>query len=439
MDSSELASKCPYARVLQRNKDRAAETPNEKKKISSAESAEQGDILRKIKQKRLVEPLYYGDYLKIPKLLDCQNPKCDEVGIDAHDEHLFIIIHQTYELWFKQILHELTSVVGIFKQKHIAERDIFKAVSRLRRVVEIQRILVSQLTVLETMTPLGFLEFRDLLFPASGFQSVQWRMIENMLGLKQKKRVMYGHRSYCSYLNKSDASVVENLEREDSIHDLVERWLERTPYVDCETFHFWDHYKKAIDGMLACDRESISRNDKIDEEKKKMQIAELAVTEKHFRSLFDGTVHEEMVRKGQRRLSQGAMQAALCITLYQDEPIFHMPFQLLSTLLEVDECMTLWRYRHSLMVHRMIGARIGTGGSSGFHYLKSTAVRHRIFIDFFNLSTFLIPRATLPDLPPDIKERLDFRHASSSEGDSKKKKTESCPFASASSDEKRGP
>ena len=104
------------------------------------------------------------------------------------------------------------------------------------------------------------------------------------------------------------------------------------------------------------------------------------------------------------------MQAALFITLYQDEPILHMPFQLLNTLLEIDECMTLWRYRHSLMVHRMIGARIGTGGSSGFHYLKSTATRHRIFKDFFNLSTFLIPRVRMPELPQSVKSALDFSY-----------------------------
>eukprot|EP00940_MAST-03C_sp_MAST-3C-sp2_P001315 g1315.t1 len=400
--------KCPFMKMRGRDREEKARGADER-----------GKVLREEKQKRLHEPLYYGDYLQIPKLLDCQHPKCDEVGIEAHDEHLFIVIHQTYELWFKQILHELRSVVKIFKQVEIEERDVFKAVSRLRRVVEIQRILVSQLTILETMTPLGFLEFRDLLFPASGFQSVQWRMVENMLGLKRERRVMYGHRSYCSYLKKADASVVEEMEGQESIHDLVEKWLERTPFLESKGFNFWDHYKEAIRNMLSSDKESILQNDKIDDEKKKIQLGELAVSEKHFQSLFDSKIHAEMMRKGQRRLSQRAMQAALFITLYQDEPIFHMPFQLLSSLLEVDECMTLWRYRHSLMVHRMIGARIGTGGSSGFHYLKSTAVRHRIFIDFFNLSTFLIPRETLPDLPPGIRDLLDFKHATAKRKESK--------------------
>ena len=330
--------------------------------------------------------------------------------MNAHDEHLFVIIHQTYELWFKQILHELRSVTSIFKQSKIAECDIFKAVSRLRRVVEIQRVLVSQLTILETMTPLGFLEFRDFLFPASGFQSVQWRMIENLLGLQRKQRVQYGHRQYCSYLNAQDAKVVQSVESEPSIHELVEKWLERTPYLSSKEFNFWDHYRKAVEDMLEKDRQSIKKNTKITQEKKDIQLQEIEVSAQHFRSLFDKDSHEEMKRKGHRRLSQKAMQAALFITLYQDEPILHMPFQLLNTLLEIDECMTLWRYRHSLMVHRMIGARIGTGGSSGFHYLKSTATRHRIFKDFFNLSTFLIPRVRMPELPQSVKSALDFSY-----------------------------
>jgi tryptophan 2,3-dioxygenase len=402
---------CPYSH-LHGSRDGSLGVGDDKKLTSPRELTrrESEERFREAKEIRISEPLYYGDYLQVPKLLSCQTLKSREHGVDAHDEHLFVIIHQTYELWFKQILHELRSVTGIFKQSKIAECHIFKAVSRLRRVVEIQRVLVSQLTILETMTPLGFLEFRDFLFPASGFQSVQWRMIENLLGLQRNQRVQYGHRQYCSYLNEQDAKIVKNVEEEPSMHDLVESWLERTPYLNSKDFNFWDHYRKAVEDMLEKDRQSIKKNKKISEEKKKLQLGEIEVASKHFISLFDKDAHDEMKRKGHRRLSQKAMQAALFITLYQDEPILHMPFQLLNTLLEIDECMTLWRYRHSLMVHRMIGARIGTGGSSGFHYLKSTATRHRIFKDFFNLSTFLIPRVTMPELPESVKSALDFVH-----------------------------
>ena len=397
---------CPYGHHLKKDDEKSDDTTSPKE-LTRRQSEER---FREAKEIRLHEPLYYGEYLQVPKLLSCQTLKSQEHGVNAHDEHLFVIIHQTYELWFKQILHELRSVTSIFKQSKIAECDIFKAVSRLRRVVEIQRVLVSQLTILETMTPLGFLEFRDFLFPASGFQSVQWRMIENLLGLQRKQRVQYGHRQYCSYLNDQDAKVVKAVESEPSMHDLVEKWLERTPYLSSKEFNFWDHYRKAVESMLEKDRQSIKKNTKISQEKKDIQLQEIEVSAQHFRSLFDKESHDAMKEKGHRRLSQKAMQAALFITLYQDEPILHMPFQLLNTLLEIDECMTLWRYRHSLMVHRMIGARIGTGGSSGFHYLKSTATRHRIFKDFFNLSTFLIPRVTMPELPQSVKSVLAFSH-----------------------------
>ena len=114
-----------------------------------------------------------------------------EYGKPAHDEMLFIIIHQIYELWFKQILFELDSVLEIFSKEDIQESRIGTAVSRLDRVIEIQKILIDQIHVLETMTPMDFLDFRDFLIPASGFQSVQFRLIENKLGLNKEDRYSY--------------------------------------------------------------------------------------------------------------------------------------------------------------------------------------------------------------------------------------------------------
>ena len=117
---------------------------------------------------------HYGDYLHLEQLLSAQKPMS---GVDkdkpAHDEMLFIVIHQAYELWFKQILHELGSVIPLFEDKSLDERQMGIVVARLTRVTEIQRVLVDQLTILETMTPLDFLDFRDYLVPASGFQSIQ--------------------------------------------------------------------------------------------------------------------------------------------------------------------------------------------------------------------------------------------------------------------------
>jgi tryptophan 2,3-dioxygenase len=94
--------------------------------------------------------------------------------------------------------------------------------------------------------------------------------------------------------------------------------------------------------------------------------------------------------------------------LYRDESILALPFQVLTAMMNIDENFTTWRYRHALLAQRMLGTKIGTGGSSGHQYLKRAADNNRVFVDLFNLSTFLIPRSRLPVLPNDIKKQLNF-------------------------------
>jgi len=107
-------------------------------------------------------------------------------------------------------------------------------------------------------------------------------------------------------------------------------------------------------------------------------------------------------------MSYKATLAALLINLYRDEPILHNPFNLLQCLVEIDEQLTTWRYRHTQMVLRMLGKKIGTGGSSGYDYLHATAVKHHVFADLHNISTLLIPRSELPELPTELKQNLGF-------------------------------
>ena len=115
------------------------------------------------------EPLYYGDYLHLGKLLNAQELESTKVGETAHDEMLFIIVHQAFELWFKLILWELDAVKGLFEQSVVEEKELGRGVAHLERIVEIQRLFSPHIDILETMTPIDFLEFRDTLFPASGF------------------------------------------------------------------------------------------------------------------------------------------------------------------------------------------------------------------------------------------------------------------------------
>src|ERR1051325_11522379 len=172
--------------------------------------------------------LNYSDYLHLSELLECQKLVSLEHNKKAHDEMLFIVTHQVYELWFKQIIHELDSVIEMFNKNEVDERSIGVAVSRLQRITEIQKLLIDQLRVLETMTPLDFLDFRDLLVPASGFQSFQFRMIENKLGLKSEARVTYNNNEYFHVLTKEQQILLTKTAEMPTLRELVEKWLERT-------------------------------------------------------------------------------------------------------------------------------------------------------------------------------------------------------------------
>jgi tryptophan 2,3-dioxygenase len=355
-------------------------------------------------------PVGYQDYLRVEKLTELQHPRSVEFGRPAHDEMLFIIVHQTYELWFKQILVELDSVRSTFMNTQINESEMGTAVARLERIVEIQKILISQITVLETMTPLDFLDFREFIFPASGFQSVQNRLIENKLGLKFETRLDFNSLPYHSYVSEEEKKKLIRSEDEKSLFDLVDAWLARTPFLKSDDFDFWTHYKEAVTASFDEDRATVKKNKLLKPGDLERNLKEIDASEATFTALFDESSFTELQKQGYFRLSYSALHAALLIQLYRDQPILHLPFRLITALQNIDEQMTTWRYRHSLMAHRMIGRKVGTGGSSGAAYLRGATDKHRIFNDFFNLATFLIPRSRLPDLPEVAKRKLGFTH-----------------------------
>jgi tryptophan 2,3-dioxygenase len=132
--------------------------------------------------------LHYGTYLQLDKILNAQELESTKAGKTAHDEHLFIVVHQVYELWFKQILVECESISEILSANPLPERDLITVLNRLNRCNSLWPILMNQIKVMETMTPMDFLEFRNLLYPASGFQSLQFRLLETILGLTEQQR-----------------------------------------------------------------------------------------------------------------------------------------------------------------------------------------------------------------------------------------------------------
>jgi tryptophan 2,3-dioxygenase len=352
--------------------------------------------------------IHYNTYLQVDKITSAQVLRSEEVGVQAHDEMLFIITHQVYELWFKQINFELKSVVKDFSEQQVNEQNVGIAVSRLNRVVEILKLLVQQIGVMETMTPLDFLDFRNYLFPASGFQSFQFREMEVMLGLKENRRTTYNDKPYHCVFASEKRDALQGLEDSRSLFDLVEDWLERTPFLEFGDFNFVQEYQKSVKNMLASEQEAILNTDILSAEFKQMRLNMLGDTNTYFANIMDENQHNKLVKDGKLHLSYKATLAALFINLYRDEPILHVPFQLLSVLVEIDDHVTTWRYRHAQMVMRMLGKKIGTGGSSGHEYLAMTAAKHHIFADFHNVSTLLIPRSELPKLPDHFRKNLGF-------------------------------
>jgi tryptophan 2,3-dioxygenase len=356
-------------------------------------------------------PTSYPAYLQLDRLLDCQKMESARLGRPAHDEMLFIVVHQAYELWFKQILFELDEVQRLFAGPTVDDRAIGSVVHALLRIVEIERLLIQQLAVLETMTPLDFMDFRDLLFPASGAQSLQFRLIEARLGLRGRDRVSLAGRNPESHLTPADRERLATAEAAPSVSDQVERWLARTPFIDRGSYKFRDEYRRTVEAMLEGDAARVRANPRLRDEERAVELANLEAARRRFDGLFDDAAHRRLVAEGAWRLSSRALQAALFINLYRDEPVLQLPFRMLSLLMDVDEHLTTWRYRHALMVQRMIGLKVGTGGSSGHDYLRQTAESHRAFRDLFALSTFLIPRSRLPALPPELLRAMGYRYA----------------------------
>lgn len=343
-------------------------------------------------------PVHYSDYLQLDKILNAQVMESDLAGAPAHDEMLFIIIHQAYELWFKQILFEIDSIAAIMNQPQINDNspELQTVVHRLDRIETILKVAVHQIDILETMTPMDFLDFRDFLRPASGFQSWQFKITEAKLGLRYTER--HGQEYYISQLRPEHIANIKSVESAPNLLDLVNDWLERMPFFDDPTY--WLGYQRLFPDTnegknpFWSDYTAIYANSLVDGEKQNLQ---------HFENLFfDGKPIPE------RRLSARACRAALFIMLYRGYPLLQAPFQLFNNLLDIDEQLSTWRYRHVSMVTRMIGYRTGTGGSSGRDYLKGALDKHYIFKEIASLSSYLIDRRRLPQLSKELEERLGF-------------------------------
>jgi tryptophan 2,3-dioxygenase len=262
-------------------------------------------------------PLSYNKYLRVPELIELQT--CLSTPAH-HDELLFITVHQAYELWFKQILHEIDAAIALMKSDRVAEASF-----AMHRVVEIEKLLITQIHILETMTPINFLEFRDELNPASGFQSMQFREIEFVSGLKH----------------------------ESIAHAFAD-----------------DEFARA---RLAYRLTSPSLADEF--------FALLR------RRGFDAPAEGSAIDDKERRSNQSKRTRAVVEILTHPEKLYK-EYQLAEALIEHDEHFSLWRSHHIKMVERMVGAKRGTGGSEGVGYLKTT-LEKKFFPELWDARTYL--------------------------------------------------
>jgi tryptophan 2,3-dioxygenase len=262
-------------------------------------------------------PLSYNKYLRIQDLINLQ----DCLSSPAHhDELLFITVHQAYELWFKQILHELDAAIAFLEEDRIPP-----ATRALKRIVDIEKLLVNQIHILESMTPISFLAFRDQLNPASGFQSMQFREIEISSALKDK-------------------DIVREFSSDEFAHERLKARLEKPSLND--TF-YRVLQRRGLDASL---------------------------------STADDDRAEAKKAYGERT------RAVLEILTHFEER--YEEFQLTEALLEHDEYFSLWRSHHIKMVERMVGAKRGTGGSEGIGYLKTTLDK-KFFPEIWEARTYL--------------------------------------------------
>jgi tryptophan 2,3-dioxygenase len=356
------------------------------------------------------QPKYYGTYLQLEKVLDAQHPVSFMEGNEpAHDEMLFIVIHQAYELWFKQILFELDYVMQVFGQERINDNseDLNLVRHRLHRVIQILQLLNQQVNILDTMTPLDFLEFRNLLTPSSGFQSKQFRLLEARLGLQIDNRHQkdYYKRTNEGGFTPSDYSNINQVEEQPTLLQLVNRWLERMPFFREE---YWQQYTPVANGSKEHpfwnDYRHIYEAGLTEREKNKINDFDFVFLEK----IPEGYTPEQLDAL-RSSFSPAALRAALFIMLYRDFPVFQTSYQILDSLIEIDHLMSNWRHKHLVMVRRMIGMRVGTGNTSGAGYLEGALNKHYVYRELSGLSTYLIERKRLPKLPVELIANLGFK------------------------------
>ena len=341
----------------------------------------------------------YGGYLQLDSLLGLQTGPEGYTPAPSNDESHFIVVHQTFELWFKQVLCELKAARDLMISDRVEEVAVPKIVHHLERVSEIYRLLANQWKVMETLTPQDFLGFRDRLGTSSGFESWQMREMEVLLGLENEQRMggmdPLAHMEKLAGEGKVSAAALADFHATHSLPSLnnaLMAWLGRTPIhgsspdAEGDEDVILEYVNKHLESMQVHGESVI-----------KHMISIGHGDEATIRPRIEAGVHGArsflIDENGVNRSRAGL----LFIESYRDLPLLAWPRKLIDCFVELEESMLLFRTHHARMVERMIGRRMGTGGSSGVDYLDATT-KYRIFVDLWAVRTMLVKRDALPDL-----------------------------------------
>ncbi len=350
----------------------------------------------------------YWDYLKLDELLGLQSGLGTDDGALSSDELHFIVVHQVFELWFKLILRETRLARDQLAAPRVAEETVPQVVHHLRRVNEVLKLGADQFRVMETLTPQDFLDFRDKLVPSSGFQSFQMREIELLLGLQDVQRVRVGGADPLDHIRSSAEGSpggarawrrIEAARHETTLRDALHDWLHRTPIQasspsdendDAVVDRFMREYLDAYRALRRRQTEDLVAAGAGASETLRQRSEEDVERAQAF--LFAEDVDTD-ARARARRIRAGIV----FIESYRDLPLLAWPRLLVDAVVELEELLVLWRTRHARMVERVIGRRVGTGGSPGVDYLDRT-LQYRIFVELWSVRTLLLPRGALPAL-----------------------------------------
>ena len=351
-------------------------------------------------------PTNYSDYLGLEKLLALQGGLAGDERTLAPAELLFIVVHQVDELWFKLALHELERVRDVFARDLVDEQEIAPAASGLRRVVKTFELAAAHFALMETMSPRDFLEFRNKLAPASGFQSPQFREVEMVLGLEAKGRVklagqdvMDAFKPKAGIAGWAEQKVAARLaDRRPTLKAAIEKWLARTP-IDGSTPATGDDAAR-VDAFLG--RYLACHGREVDAALAQAQSSGIADAEVAALYAAEKEAARQFLRDGDEvradPLRRRVRAAALFIELYRELPLLSWPREVLDLVIQLEQAFLVFRQRHARMVERMIGRRVGTGGSDGVHYLDATALAYRVFDDLWKVRRLLVPRGAAPPL-----------------------------------------